>query len=55
MPCSRKYVRIRAKDVGRPEYHYILLGIKKKKGPRGGKTEKIGGLKLYKNWKKNKK
>lgn len=54
MPCGRKYVRIRAKDVGRPGYHYILLGIKKKKGPRGGKTERIGGLKLYKNWRKNK-
>lgn len=51
MPCSRKYIRIRAKDVGRPKHHYILLGIKRKKGSRGGRTEKIK-LKLYKK-KKN--
>lgn len=48
MPCVRKYIRIRAKDVGRPGHHYILVGIKKKKGPRGGRTEKIGLLRKYK-------
>lgn len=47
MPC-RKYKRIRAVDVGRPEHHYIKIGVKKKKGKRGGTTEAIGGLREYK-------
>lgn len=55
MPCKRRYIRIRAKDVGRPGYHYILVGIKKTKGARGGKTERIGGLRLYKKFRKKKK
>ncbi|MEM4973491.1 MAG: hypothetical protein QXR87_07300 [Candidatus Hadarchaeales archaeon] len=48
MPCVRKYMRIRAVDVGRPGHHYILVGVKRTKGPRGGRTEKIGGLRKYK-------
>lgn len=49
MPCGKKkYERIRAKDVGRKGHHYIKLGVKKKKGKRGGHTERIGKLKKYK-------
>lgn len=50
MGCG-KYLRIRAKDVGRPGHHYILVGIRKKKGPRGGRTKRISGLRKYKNYK----
>jgi hypothetical protein len=39
----KKYVRIRSVDVGRPKHHYIKIGVTKK-----GKTERIGGLRLYK-------
>ena len=53
MPCQRKYVRVRAKDVGRPGHHYIKIGVKRKKGPRGGQTEKIGRLRKYKSSKKS--
>ena len=52
MGCKRKFKRIRAKDVGRPGHHYIKVGVKKTKGPRGGRTEKIGKLRKYKNPKK---
>jgi len=45
---KKKYVRVRAKDVGRPKKHYIKIGIRKTKGPRGGRTEKIGKLRKYK-------
>ena len=48
MGCKKKFVRIRAKDVGRPGHHYIKIGVRKKKGPRGGKTVRIGGLRKYK-------
>jgi len=48
MGC-RKYRRIRAKDVGRPGHHYIRVGVKKGKGPRGGRTERIGGLRKYRS------
>lgn len=47
MPC-KKYKRIRAKDVGRPGHHYIRIGVRKTKGVRGGRTEKIGRLRRYK-------
>ena len=52
MPCKTKYERIRAKDVGRKGHHYILVGVRKKKGKRGGCTEKIGGLRKYKRRKR---
>jgi hypothetical protein len=45
MPC--KYVRVRAVDVGKPCGHYIKVGVKKIKGKRGGRTEKIGKLRTY--------
>jgi len=48
MPCKKKYKRIRAKDVGRTGFHYIKIGVKTKKGKRGGVTERIGGLIKYK-------
>lgn len=48
MPCGRKYIKIRSKDVGRPRRHYILVGVKRRKGPRGGRTERIGRLRKYK-------
>lgn len=48
MPCKRKYVRIRAKDVGRKGHHYIKIGVRRSRGPRGGRTERIGGLRKYK-------
>lgn len=47
MGC-KKYVRIRAKDVGRAGHHYIKVGVRRTLGPRGGKTERIGGLRKYK-------
>lgn len=52
MACGKKYIRIRAKDVGRPGHHYILVGVRRKKGPKGGRTEKIGRLRKYKKRKK---
>lgn len=48
MPCKKKYKRVRAVDVGRPGHHYLQIGIRSTRGPRGGLTEAIGGLKLYK-------
>ena len=48
MPCRKKYVRIRAKDVGRKGHHYIKIGVIEGVGPRGGKTVRIGGLRKYK-------
>lgn len=48
MPCGKKYVRIRAKDVGRKGHHYIRIGVRRTKGPRGGRTERIGKLRRYK-------
>jgi len=48
MGCGKKYVRIRAKDVGRKGHHYIKIGVRRTKGVRGGKTEKIGKLRKYK-------
>lgn len=48
MPCGKKYVRIRAKDVGRKGHHYIKVGVRKTKGARGGRTERIGKLRRYK-------
>lgn len=49
MPCGcRKYVRIRAKDVGRKGHHYIRIGVTKKRGKRGGRTIRIGRLRSYK-------
>lgn len=56
MPCGKhlhghalhKYLGIRTIDVGRPGHHYIRVGIKRKNGKRGGRTERIGGLKKYK-------
>lgn len=56
MPCGKhlkghalhKYLGIRTIDVGRPGHHYIRVGIKTKKGKRGGRTEMIGGLKKHK-------
>lgn len=51
MGC-KKYVRIRAVDVGRPGYHYIKIGVRRKKGKRGGRTERIGGLRKYKRKKR---
>lgn len=47
MACG-KYTRIRSKDVGRKGHHYIKVGVRKTKGSRGGKTEKIGKLRRYK-------
>jgi len=49
MPKSKykKYVRIRAVDVGKIGNHYIRIGIRKKKGKRGGYSEKIGKMKKY--------
>lgn len=48
MPCKKKrFVRIRAVDVGRVGHHYLLIGIKKKKGKRGGRTAAIK-MKKYK-------
>jgi hypothetical protein len=47
MACGR-FIRYRAVDVGRPKHHYILVGITRKKGKRGGRTVKIGGLRKYK-------
>ena len=43
----RKYVRIRAVDVGKMGRHYIRIGIRKKKGKRGGYSEKIGKMRKY--------
>jgi len=43
-----RYVRIRAKDVGKPGKHYVRIGIRRTKGPRGGRTEKIGKMRKYK-------
>jgi hypothetical protein len=51
MGCG-KYQRIRAKDVGRPRHHYILVGVRRKKGKRGGRTVRIGGLRKYKRKKR---
>lgn len=48
MPCKDEYERIRTVDVGRPGHSKILVGVTGKKGPRGGTTEKIGGLRKYK-------
>jgi hypothetical protein len=49
MPCGkRKYIRIRAKDVGRKGHHYIKIGVMMSKGRRGGYTIKIGKLRTYK-------
>ena len=48
MKSRRKYVRIRAKDVGKKGGHYIKIGVRRKKGKRGGYTERIGGLRKYK-------
>jgi len=48
MPCRRRFVRIRAKDVGRRGHHYIKIGVKRKKGKRGGRTVIIGKLRKYK-------
>ena len=53
MGCG-KYERIRAKDVGRPGHHYIKLGVRRTKGPRGGRTERIGGLRKYKKYRRKK-
>ena len=52
MPCGKKYVRIRAKDVGRKGHHYIKIGVRRKAGKRGGHTERIGGLRRYKRHKR---
>ena len=43
----KKYKRIRALDVGRKGHHYIRLGIRYKKGKKGGYTERIGKIKKY--------
>lgn len=51
MPCG-KYVRIRAKDVGRKGSHYIKIGVRKTTGKRGGRTEIINGLRKYKHKKR---
>jgi|GEM_PF-2533870 hypothetical protein len=48
MGCKRRYVRIRAKDVGRPGHHYIKVGVRRSRGVRGGRTERIGRLRKYK-------
>jgi hypothetical protein len=54
MPCGRrikrrsKYMRYRAVDVGSPGGHYIRIGVRRKKGKRGGRTERIGRLRRYK-------
>jgi len=45
---KQAYKRIRAVNVGRPGHHYIRVGVKGKRGPRGGTTEKCGGLREYK-------
>lgn len=50
MPCRKKrkkYKRIRAVDLGRKKHHYIKIGVRYKKGKRGGYTERIGRLKKY--------
>ena len=52
MPCKKKFKRVRAKDVGRPGHHYIKIGVRSTPGPRGGLTEAIGGLRVYKKKKK---
>ena len=44
-----KYIRYRMVDVGRKGHHYIKIGVRKTKGKSGGYTEKVGGLKTYKN------
>lgn len=46
MGC-KKFKRIRSVDVGRPGHHRILIGVRDTAGPRGGHTEKIGGLRKY--------
>lgn len=51
MGC-KKYIRIRVKDVGRMGHHYIKIGVKKIRGKKGGRTERIGSLKTYKKMKK---
>jgi hypothetical protein len=51
MGC-KKYKHVRAVDVGRVGHHYIKIGVRDSTGPRGGKTEAIGGLRTYKNPKK---
>lgn len=51
MPCvkkKKKYLRIRSVDVGRRKHHYIKVGVRRKKGKRGGRSERIGGLRKYK-------
>jgi len=51
MGCG-KYVRIRAKDVGRPGHNYIRIGVLRRKGKIGGRTVRIGGLRRYKGKRK---
>lgn len=48
MPCEKDFIRIRAKDVGRKGHHFIKIGVKRRPGPRGGRTQKIGKLRKYK-------
>jgi hypothetical protein len=47
MPKS-KYTRIRSLDVGAKGGHYIRIGVRRKAGKLGGRTEIIGGLRKYK-------
>jgi len=44
-----KYIRYRMVDVGRKGHHYIKVGIRRTKGKLGGYSERVGGLKIYKN------
>ena len=41
-------MRVRVKDVGRKGHHYIKVGVRRKKGKRGGRTVRIGKLRKYK-------
>ena len=52
MACKKKYVRVRAKGVGKKGRHYVKVGVRRKKGKRGGRTERIGKLKKYKTKRK---
>jgi len=50
MGC-KKYKMIRTVDVGRKGHHYIKIGITRKEGRLGGRSERIGKLRLYKGYK----
>lgn len=54
MGC-KKFKRIRAVDVGRPGHHYIRIGVLRTRGPRGGRTKRIGRLRKYKRKHRHKK